>query len=193
MPADRSELARRKAAATDKDTTRGLNYNTLFALVRDVLGDDAPKALDPQRKGSRVDFFSYSISEYLDIAWDAADRLEARFGSVDGVWFELGRRTVTGFLSSMLGRTIFAIAGRDPRRFVATGPSGYRAAVSYGERGVEWLGERHARMTFRRDFMPAAFHRGVIMSGLEASDAKAPRVEARETGFLDSVYDVTWD
>ena len=193
MPADRSDLARRKAAATEKDTTRGLNYNTLFALAREVLGDDVPRAIDPQRKGSRVDFFSYPIAEYLDVAWDAADRLEARFGSIDGVWFELGRRTVTGFLSSMLGRTIFSIAGHDPRRFIATGPSGYKAAVSYGERGVEWLGDHRARMTFRRDFMPAAFHRGVILTGLEASDAKAPRVEARELGFMDSEYDVRWD
>ncbi len=193
MPADRRELQLRLAATTDADTSRGLNFNRLFDLVRERLGDAAAKACDPHKKGSRIDFFSYPVAEYLRIAWDAADRLEPKLGSVDAVFEELGRRTVTGFLSSALGRTIFALAGRDPRRFVSAGPAGYRSATSYGERAVEWLGEKHARMTFRRDFMPPVFHRAVILAGLQATEAKAPRVEAKATGLLDSEYDITWE
>jgi uncharacterized protein (TIGR02265 family) len=192
MPADRADLERRLAATTDADTSRGLNFNRLFDLVREQLGDEAARACDPHRKASRTDFFSYPVAEYLRIAWDAADRLEGKLGGVDAVFEELGRRTVTGFLGSVLGRTIFAIAGRDPRRFVSAGPAGYRAAVSYGERSVEWLGEKHARMIFKRDFMPPQFHRAVILAGLGASDAKSPRVKARATGLLDSVYDISW-
>ena len=59
MPADRRDLERRLAAATDADTSRGLNFNRLFDLVREKLGDDAARACDPQRKGSRTDFFSW--------------------------------------------------------------------------------------------------------------------------------------
>src|SRR5512140_3938756 len=103
MPADRRDLERRLAATTDADTSRGLNFNRLFDLVREQLGDEAARACDPQRKGSRIDFFSYPVSEYLRIAWDAADRLEPTFGSVDAVFEELGRRTITGFLASALG------------------------------------------------------------------------------------------
>ncbi len=193
MPADRRDLELRLAATTDADTSRGLNFNRLFDLVREQLGDDAAKACDPQRKGSRIDFFSYPVSEYLKAAWDAADRLEEKLGGIDAVFEELGRRTVTGFLSSVIGRTIFAIAGRDPRRFVSAGPAGYRSAVSYGDRSVEWLGDRHARMMFKRDFMPPTFHRAVILNGLAASDAKSPRVEAKATSLLDSEYDVSWE
>jgi uncharacterized protein (TIGR02265 family) len=145
------------------------------------------------RPAARVDFFSYPVEDYLRVAWEAADRLEARLGSVDAVWGELGRRTVTGFLASALGRTIYALAGRDPRRFVAAGPAGYRSAVSYGERTVEWLGERRARLVFKRDFMVPAFHRAVMLAALEASDAKRPRVEARATSLLDSEYDLSWE
>jgi uncharacterized protein (TIGR02265 family) len=193
MPADRRELEQRLAATTDADTSRGLNFNRLFDLVREHLGDDAAKACDPQRKGSRTDFFSYPVAEYLRICWDAVDRLEPKLGSADAVFEELGRRTVTGFLGSVLGRTIFTLAGRDPRRFVSAGPAGYRSAVSYGERSVEWLGDRHARMVFKRDFMPAGFHRAVILAGLGASDAKDPRVVAKATSLLDSEYDVRWE
>ncbi len=193
MPADRRDLERRLAATTDADTSRGLNFNRLFQLVREKLGDEAARACDPQRKASRTDFFSYPVAEYLRIAWDAADRLEHELGGIDAVFAELGARTVTGFLGSVLGRTIFAIAGRDPRRFVSAGPAGYRSAVSYGERTVEWLGEKHARMIFKRDFMPPQFHRAVILAGLGASDAKAPKVRAKATGLLDSEYDITWE
>jgi uncharacterized protein (TIGR02265 family) len=193
MPADRRDLEARLAATTEADTSRGLNFNRLFELVRERAGEDAARACDPSRKGSRVDFFSYPVSDYLRIAWDAADRLEAKFGSIDAFWEELGRRTVNGFLSSALGRTIYALAGRDPRRFVSAGPAGYRSAVSYGERTVEFRGERRAHLVFRRDFMVPAFHRAVMLAALEASDAKSPRVEARAISLLDSEYDLAWE
>ena len=193
MPADRQDLERRLAAATAADTSRGVNYNTLFGLVRDLLGEAAAREIDPLRKGSRVDFFSYPIADYLRIAWDAADRLEGRLGGLEAVWAELGRRTVRGFLDSVLGRAIFAVAGRDAHRVVSAGPAGYRAATSYGERTVEWRSQRQARMTFRRDFMPAAFHRAVMLAALEATDARSPRVDARDTGFLESAYDIGWE
>jgi uncharacterized protein (TIGR02265 family) len=193
MPADRRDLALRIAQTTPADTSRGLNFNRLFQLVRDRLGDDAARACDPDGKGSRTDFFSYPVADYLRIAWAAADRLEPSLGSVEAVWEELGRRTVAGFLSSVLGRTLFAIAGKDARRLVSAGPSGYRSAVSYGERTVRWVGDRHAMLEFRRDFMVPAFHRAVMLTALEASDARSPRVEARAVGLLDSDYDVTWE
>lgn len=193
MPADRKDLEARLAATTDADTSRGLNFNRLFDLVREYAGDDAARACDPHRKGSRIDFFSYPVADYLRIAWEAADRLEGRFGSIDAVWEELGRRTVRGFLSSALGRTIYALAGRDPRRFVSAGPAGYRSAVSYGERTVEFRGAARAHMVFRRDFMVPAFHRAVMLAALEASDAKNPRVEARAISLLDSEYDLAWE
>jgi uncharacterized protein (TIGR02265 family) len=193
MPADRKDLELRLAHCTDSDTSRGLNFNRLFDLVRDHAGDEVARWCDPQGKASRTDFFSYPVSEYLKVAWNAADRLEARLGSVDAVWSELGRRTVRGFLASTLGRTIFAIAGRDPRRIVSAGPAGYRSAVSYGERSVEWKGERAARMVFRRDFMVPAFHSAVMLAALEATDAANPRVTGRARGLLDSEYDLSWE
>ena len=193
MPADREELERRIAATTDADTSRGLSFNRVFMLVRQRLGDDAARSCDPQRKGSRVDFFGYPVADYLRIAWNATDLLEPKLGSVAAVWTELGALTVTGFLASALGRTLFAMAGRDPRRIVAAGPSGYRSAVSYGERTVEWVGERHAVLRFRRDFIPPPYHRAVMLTALRASEARNPRVAATVLGLLDSDYDVTWD
>ncbi len=193
MPADRADLARRVAATTAADTSRGLNYTTLFNLVRERLGVDAAIQVDVLGKGHRVDFFSYPISEYLACTWNALDRLEPELGSTDAVLAELGHRTIHGFFGSAIGKTVFAISGKDPRRIVAGGPAGYRSAVGYGERAVEWDGPRKGRMIFKRDFMPPVFHQHVILAALEVCSARNPRVVGRETGFLDSVYEIEWD
>lgn len=193
MPADRNELAQLIAVATPTDTSRGLNFNTVFDLVKDMAGEDAVKKLDPNGKGKRIDFFAYPITEYLPITWDAADRLELKLGSTDGFFRELGRRTVSGFLGSLLGRTVLAMSGRDPRRVLASGPAGYRSAVSYGERKVEFLGERSARMSFERDFMPAAFHIAVIETALKATDLRTVRVTGRDLAFMCSEYQIAWE
>ncbi len=193
MPVDRNDLARRIATATPADTSRGLNYNTVFGLVVDLLGEKEAQKLDPHGKGKRVDFFSYPITEYLTITWDAADLLEPRMGSTEAFFKEVGRRTITGFLDSLLGKTIWAMAGKDPRRVIASGPAGYRSAVNYGERRAEFPGEKSARLVFQRDFMPALFHTQVIRTALDFTDARNPRVVGRDTGFLDSEYQIDWD
>lgn len=193
MPADRSDLRQRLAAANATDTSRGLNYNTLFALVRDHLGDEATRKADVLGKGTRVDFFSYPISEYLQTAWNAMDALEPTYGSTDAVLTELGRRTITGFLGSMIGRTIFAVGGKEPRRMIAGVGPGYRTAVSYGERTAQFEGPNRARITFRRDFMPPVFHQSVILTGLQSGDARRPRVVGHALSLLDSVYEIEWE
>lgn len=193
MPVDRSDLKQRLAAATATDTSRGLNYTTLFALVRDHLGDAAARQVDVLGKGARVDFFSYPIGEYLETTWNAVDLLEPVYGSADAVLTELGRRTITGFLASMIGKTVFAVGGKDPRRMLASVGSGYRTAVSYGERAAEFPAERKAQLTFRRDFMPPVFHQAVILTGLQAGDARRPRVTGRAITLLDSDYEVEWE
>jgi uncharacterized protein (TIGR02265 family) len=193
LPADRSDLQQRLAATTAEDTSRGLNYTTLFSLVKDHLGDEATRQVDVLGKGARVDFFSYPVSEYLETTWNALDRLEGAFGSTEAVLVELGRRTMAGFLGSMIGRTIWAVGGKDPRRLLANGGAGYRTAVNYGERTVAFLGPRQARMTFRRDFTPMVFHQSVILTALQASDARRPKVVGRATSLLDSVYEIEWE
>jgi uncharacterized protein (TIGR02265 family) len=190
---DKSTLQRLKQEATPQDTSRGLNYTTLFDFARAEIGPAAPREVDPLGKGARVDFFSYPITEYLDTAWNIAERLAPKYGSFDAVFYELGKRTVDSFLASVVGKTIFSMAGRDPRRVLAAGPGAFKSAVSYGERSMEFTGEKQARYSFKRDFMPNSFHRGVIIAALAATEARTPRVEAKEVGFMETIYEISWD
>ena len=61
--------------------------------------------------------------------------------------------------------------------------------MSYGERAVEFTGAKSARYTFKRDFMPDSFHRGVIVAALEATEARNPRVEAARRVHGDCLRD----
>ena len=193
MPTDPKDLERRIAATTPQDTARGLTFNALFDAIEEHLGREAAVALDPAHKGHRTEFFSFPVSDFLRISFAAADRMEKRLGTVDAVFDAFGYRATANVLGSMVGATILALAGKNGvRALLGQTAMAYRSAVSYGERRVDWLGERHARVTFERDFLVPAYHVGVFRAALDAMGARPERVEGRATGPLSSVYDVAW-
>ncbi len=192
MPArNDEELDRRLAAATPRDTVRGVIFNATFEVLVELAGKPAAPACDPRGKGRRHEFFSYPVADYLRLAWAAVDRL-AVAGDRDAAFRQLGDRAARRWLSSPLAAALVAFTGKDPRRLVANVATGYRNVVSYGTRTVDWVAGRHARLAFRRDFLVPAFHCGVIASALEVTCGGAFDVEGREVGFLESDYDVTW-
>ncbi len=193
MATDRKDFEARLAAATPADTVRGLIFNALFDTVEEHLGHAAALAVDPAGKASRVEFFSYPVADFLRIAFDGADRLEAKLGSIDAAFDSFGYRATSNVFSSVLGRTLVALAGnRWPRSLLGQAPNGYKATVSYGVRRVEWLGARHARLTFERDFLVPPFHCGVLRAAVDAMGARTERIEGRQTGPLRSEYEVIW-
>lgn len=185
------DLDRRLAAATPRDTVRGVIFNATFDLLAELAGKPAAPACDPRGKGRRYEFFSYPVADYLRVAWAAVDRLAAG-GDCDAVFRDIGARASRRWLATPLGVALVAFTGADPRRLVSNVASGYRNVVSYGTRTVEWISERHARIAFRRDFLVPAFHCGVIASALQLTCGGRFEVAGREVGFLEADYDVTW-
>lgn len=193
MPTDRKDLATRIAAATPQDTARGLTFNALFDTIEEHLGREVALALDPAKKAHRTEFFSYPVAEFLRIAYDGADRLERKLGSTDAAFRAYGYRTTSNVFSSQVGATMIALGGRSGLRgLLAQAMTGYRAMVSYGERKLEWVGERHARFTFEKDFLVPAYHTGVFLASGDAVGAKIQRVDAQATGTFSAIYDVVW-
>jgi uncharacterized protein (TIGR02265 family) len=193
MPTDRKDLAARIAATTPQHTARGLTFNALFDTVEEHLGRAVALEIDPARKAQRTEFFSYPISDFLRIAFEGADRLERKLGSIDEAFRAFGYRTTSSVFSSRMGATMLSLTGRNGLRgLLGQAVSGYRAMVSHGDRKLEWIGERHARFTFENDFLVPAYHCGVLLASGDAVGAKVDRVEGRQTGPLSSVYDVVW-
>jgi len=194
MPADRKDLEARIAVATPQDTVRGVVFNAIFSVVREDAGESAARQVDTAKKGSRTEFFTYPVVDFLRIIWDAADLLESKLGGVDPVYQKVGARAGELVAASMLGKTLLALAaGGGPRQLMAHLPGGYRATVSYGERTLTWIGEKHVRYVFTRDFLVPPFHAGVLYVGAKVGGGKNVRSIGRQTSLLEAVYDVMWD
>lgn len=193
-----AEYERRIALATPEDTARGLFFNGVLAAVITFGGETALKqchALLKERRFERrfIDFSSYPVADFLRLALAASQVLSAQLGGPETTQRRLGMQATRDFFSSMAGRTILLLSGESPKRILDKIPSGYRSAVSYGERTVTFTGDRSARVVARRDFMLPPYTEGVLTAILEAVNARSPRVQSRPLGLLDCEYELNWD
>lgn len=194
MPTDRKDLEARLAAARPADTARGLTFNALFDSLEEHLGPAAPKACDPAGKGHRTEFLSYPVADLLHIAFRGADLLEPVVGSVGLAFRGFGYRTTTAVFASRLGATLLAMVGhRGLRGILGQATTAYASVVSYGDRTLEWLGERHARFTCHRDFLPPDYHLGVLEAVADSVGVQIVILEGHATSRLDAVYELAWE
>jgi len=178
---------------TPEDTCRGMFFNGMLEAVRALGGEDVRAKCHAVAGDKKfVDFFSYPVAEMLKATFTAADLLGPKLGGREAVLHQLGRRATEDFLGSTIGKTLMALAGREPHRLLASLPNSYRAAVSYGERSVERLGDRQARLVSRRDFMPLPYNEGVLLVAMGQSTARDILVKGRRVGPVDVEYDISW-
>lgn len=193
---DLDDLAARLAVANPEDTCKGMFFNGLFRAVVRSGGAPASDVLRQVGRGQKfVDFFNYPIADFLPMAWHAA---AVAGGGSDTTSLErgirsLGRQATDDFLSTAVGKTLLLLAGSDPRRLMASLASGYKTAVSYGTRVLEWKGQTRCLFTMRRDFMPHPYHEGVLLQVLTAVGARGLQVKGTRVGLLDTDYEVSWE
>jgi uncharacterized protein (TIGR02265 family) len=193
-----SEYERRIALAAPEDTARGLFFNGLLAAVITFGGEPALKRchamLDDKRFERRfTDFSSYPVSDFLRLALTATRVLGTQLGGLESTQRRLGMQATRDFLSSMAGRTLLLLSGDSPKRVMGNLASGYRSAVSYGERIVTMKEDKGARVLMKRDFMLPLYNEGVLLAVLESVKAKNPQVRARPIGVLDCEYELSWE
>lgn len=194
MQLDRDEIARRTQAATPKDTVRGMIFNGALGAVRQIAGEPAAvQCLAAVGNPKWIDFFSYPVTDYLKLASAAVERMAPHLESIEAGFFQLGHQATSSFLASGVGKTLVTMVSGDPRRLLSNVPTAYRTAVSYGARSVSWIGERHCKLSFKHDFLFAPFHEGVLGIAVEAMGGKSVKVVGKDTGFLESEYDITWE
>jgi uncharacterized protein (TIGR02265 family) len=192
-----SDYERRIALATPEDTARGLFFNGVTSSVIALGGENAlaqcrAQLNDPRLERRFVDFSSYPVADFLRMALAATRVLSVRIGGPEKTQRRLGMQAMQDFLSSMAGRTLLLLSGDSPKRVMGNLVSGYRSAVSYGERTVTLQGENGARVVMKRDFMLPLYNEGVLVALLEAVHTKNPQVVARPFGVLDCEYDLSW-
>ncbi|RKH48800.1 DUF2378 family protein [Corallococcus sp. AB050B] len=189
-----ADWAVRRMSATDLDTARGMFFLGVLETVRTGAGEEAVancRAVTEDRRF--VGFFNYPVATFLKLSQVAARVLSPRWGGFDEALRQMGMQATRSFLESAVGRTFLLLSAGDPRKLVTNLPSGYQMAVSYGERTVDWKGDGDALLTMRRDFMPPAYHEGVLREVLTMVGARNPRVQGRKLGLLDTEYRITWE
>ncbi|WP_407667076.1 DUF2378 family protein [Myxococcus guangdongensis] len=187
------ELEERVSLATRDDTARGLFFNGVLGAVR-VLGGEAAvqRCLAAAGEKKYTDFFNYPVEAYLRLAFTAAQVMGPQLGGFDAALRRMGVQATADFLSSAAGKTLLLLASNSPKRMLGNLHSGYKAAVSYGERGVTWTGDTSGVFTMKRDFMTPAYHEGVLQAVIEAVGGKQVRVSGKKTGPLDAEYTLSW-
>ncbi|ATB51403.1 DUF2378 family protein [Corallococcus macrosporus] len=187
------DLEARLALATKDDMARGLFFNGVVSAVRTLGGDAAvERCLAASGESRFIDFFNYPVAAFLKMSFTAAQVMSAEHGGFEGALRRMGVVATTDFLSSAAGKTLLLLASDSPKRLVGNLHSGYRAAVSYGERGVKWTGDTSGIFMMKRDFMPPAYHEGTLQAVIEAVGGKQVQVHGRQTGPLDTEYTLSW-
>lgn len=192
---DCDDLEARLALASASDTCKGMFCNGLFQAAARAQGTVGQEAMKKAAMGRKfVDFFNYPITDFLPLAWVAAELLGGGSSSAQleaGVR-SLGRQATDDFLATAVGKTLLMLAGSDPRRMMSSLASGYKTAVSYGTRSVTWESPQSCVFAMRRDFMPHPYHEGVLLQVLTAIGGKQVKVEGKRIGLLDTDYLISW-
>ena len=179
--------------ATPADTARGMFFNGLLDATRALGGEEArTKCLAAAGDRKFVDFRSYPVADLLRAIYTAADTLGPKLGGREAVLHRLGRRATEDFLHSTVGKTMMALAGTNPHRLIENFPNACRASLSYGERSVEKLGDKHVRMMARRDFLPMLYIEGILTAVVEQAPVQNLGVRGHRISPLDVDYDISW-
>jgi uncharacterized protein (TIGR02265 family) len=173
---------------------RGTLFLGALEVVRALEGEDGVRrCVEAGGEPRFVEFFNYPVEAWLRVNEEAARLLEGRCGGWAEAQRRLGRRATADMLKSTAGKALLLLSKGETRRLLANMPSAYRAAVNFGERTVTWEGPMRGRVLMRRDFMPCAWHEGVLLATLEAMKARAGRVLGTRLEVLDSEYLVSWE
>ncbi|QRK11580.1 DUF2378 family protein [Archangium violaceum] len=189
----REDLARRLELTQPTDTVRGLFFLGTLEAVRALAGEDAVRhCVEAGSEPRFVEFFNYPVSDFLKVTDAAARVLAPRCGGWTEALRHLGRRATADMLKSATGKALMLLSKGEARWLVGNLPAAYRAAVNHGERTVTWEGPSRGRILMRRDFMPCAFHEGVLLATLEAMKAREVEVRGSRVDMLVSEYVISW-
>jgi len=188
-----AHLKRNMALATPTDTARGMFFNGALEVVRKQGGNELVQhCREATGERNHVDFFNYPVESFLKLCLAAVEAVGPRLGGCEATLRWIGEQSAKDFLSSMAGKTMILLAGNQLTRILTQLPSGYRTAVSYGERSLVCSAQNSGRFVIQGDFMPPAYHEGILRGVMLTMQVRDFQIQGRATGPLDSEYEITW-
>ncbi len=188
------DLEARLAMTTPEDTSRGLFFLGVLDAVKFLGGADAVKRCLEQ-VDETADFIpmqTYPFPRFLKLSYVAAEQLAPLVGGHEAAQRQIGTQAMLDFLNSMFARDFVQQAGGDPKRLLELMHSGYRTALNFGERTVEWTGPTSGRVIMKRSLMPVPYNEGILQSALEVTGVQDVQVRGEAQSLAEAVYDVSW-
>lgn len=189
----REHLERRLELTTPADTVRGTFFLGMLEAVRALAGEEeVRRCVEAGGEPRFVEFFNYPVGTFLKVNEEAARVLAPRCGGWVEAQRHLGRRAMADMLKSAAGKALLLLSKGETRRLVGNLPAVYRSVVNFGERSVVWEGPSRVRIVMRRDFLPCAYHEGVLLAALEGMKARAVEVSGSRVDMVDGEYLLAW-
>ena len=188
------DLTARLGATTEEDTSRGMFFLGVLDAVRFLGGEEAvARVLD--QAGETADYVPtqpYPFPRFLRLSYAAAWQLAPQVGDFDSAMRQIGTQAMLDFLHSMFAREVVQQAGGDPKRLMELMQAGYRMALNFGERTVEWTSSTSGRITMTRTLMPVPYTEGILRAALEVTGVHDVQVQGRSLALVEAVYDIAW-
>ncbi|MBZ4334781.1 DUF2378 family protein [Corallococcus interemptor] len=188
------DLEARLAATAPEETSRGLFFLGVLDAVRFLGGPDAVKRCLElvEETADFIPMQTYPFPRFLRLSYVAAEQLSPLVGGHDAAQRQIGTQAMLDFLNSMFARDFVQQAGGDPKRLLELMHSGYRTALNFGERSVEWTGPTSGRVIMKRSLMPVPYNEGILQSALEVTGVHDVQVRGYAQSLVDAYYDVSW-
>jgi uncharacterized protein (TIGR02265 family) len=194
VPINQQDLDARLALASAAHTVKGAPFRSICAELQQSLPASATRdaLLVTHKKAAWQELASFPVTDYLRLAFSAAALLEPQAGSFDAAMTLLGFKVSDAFLKSVVGRVAVMMAsGKTPLDILAYAPATYAPVSNYGKRTFARLGPGEAVFRVREDYLPAAYHLGVIRCGM-GINGHMPTVEVRSLSLLECDVVVRW-
>lgn len=194
MPIDQHDLDARLALAGPDRTIKGAPFRAVCAELQHSApqGPARDALIATHKKAAWQELASFPVADYLRLSFSAAALLEPQVGSFDAALSHLGFKVADSFLKSVVGRVALLMAtGKTPLDILSYAPATYAPVSNYGKRTFARLGPDEAVFRVREDYLPAAYHLGVIRCGTQVN-GHTPTVEAKALSLLDCDVVVRW-
>lgn len=142
-------------------------------------------------EGSFIGFKLYPTKDYMRLAYDGARALYPEEPPRRALYL-LGLQTYPNFASTMVGKAVFAIAGRSFRRVVEVAPRAYDASIKPGGVDVLELRDGYARVGLRGAWgFPDCLQLGIWAGAMQVCGVEGD-IRYRLTSFCDAELEIPW-
>lgn len=164
-------------------TVKGMYWNDLYKL--------APRALVDLPPGRYSAFGDYPLVDYMRAVALVARNLHPEASVAEGVR-RVGRRGFNTLASSLVGRVLFALAGRDLQSTLGLVSQAYRRSLDPGDAQIELLERNRAVISLRSIWnFPTSYQVGVFEGAIDVF-GHTGTVQVRPLSACDADFLLEW-